>query len=136
MYISNQYKLAFLNAPPDYPTLLHHIIHFSESDQFKMIKKVCIETNGNLLAMIGPTDHNTLKMYVKSLCEKLDILHFDIEPTFEQQQNSFNFFPSLEILCHAFSDLIKKFGWSHAAVIYNSKTSKFKLLLFFFINIF
>jgi hypothetical protein len=124
VYISNQYKLAFLNAPPDYPTLLHRIIHLSRSDQqLNTIKKICKHTNGNMLAMIGPRNDNSLKMYVKSLCEQLDVLHFDIEPSFDRNINSFNFYPSLEVLCHAFSDLIKKFEWTHAAVIYNSRTS-------------
>jgi hypothetical protein len=86
--------------------------------------KVCKDTSGNILALIGPQE-DTLKLYVKSLCEELELIHFDIDPSLEASY-SFNLYPALDVLCHAFSELIKNFEWKHAAIIYNAKTSKFK----------
>ena len=44
VYISNQYKLTYLNTPSNYPTLLHKIIHISKIDQLKTIKKSNLKT--------------------------------------------------------------------------------------------
>lgn len=121
IYISNQYKLASINAPPNYPTLMHKIFHISKADQLKTINKVCHETSGNILALVGPQDE-TFRIYVKSMCKELDILHFDIEPNL-QPSHSFNLYPSLDVLCQGFADLIKKFGWKHVAIFYDPKSS-------------
>lgn len=121
IYISNQYKLASINAPPNYPTLMHKIFHISKADQLKTINKVCHETSGNILALVGPQDE-TFRIYVKSMCKELDILHFDIEPNL-QPSHSFNLYPSLDVLCLGFADLIKKFGWKHVAIFYDPKSS-------------
>ena len=64
-----------------------------------------------------------VKLYVQSLCEQLDLIHFDVEPSLEATY-SFNLYPSVDVLCQAFVDLIKKFEWKHTAIIYDSKTSK------------
>jgi hypothetical protein len=84
---------------------------------------VCKDTSGNILALIGPQGA-TLKLYVQSLCEQLDLIHFDVEPSLEASY-SFNLYPSVDVLCQAFVDLIKKFEWKHTAIIYDSKTSIF-----------
>lgn len=39
VYISNQFKFSFINAPPNYPTLMHKSIHINNADQLKTIKK-------------------------------------------------------------------------------------------------
>ncbi len=36
---------------------------------------------------------------------------------------SFNLYPSSDILCRMYGDLIKRFQWKHAAIIYDTKTS-------------
>ena len=150
IYISNQNKLAGFNSASSHPTLLHKIIHFNKQDQLKTIKNsnnyaskrlilifkieklmivkflVCKETSGNLVALVGPHE-NVLKSYVKSLCQDLELIHFDIEPTLDPSY-SFNFYPALDVLCQAFSDLIKTFEWKHTAIIYNSNTSLLRLI--------
>jgi hypothetical protein len=75
-----------------------------------------------MLALIGPQEE-TLKLYVKSLSEQLNIIHFDIEPSLDPSY-SFNFYPSMDVFCRGFADLISKFEWRHVAIIYDSKTSK------------
>jgi hypothetical protein len=39
VYVSNQYKLSFLNTLPTHPTLLHKIIHVSKIDHLRTMKK-------------------------------------------------------------------------------------------------
>ena len=39
VYISNQYKFSFINAPPNSPTLLYKTIHVNKIDQLKTVKK-------------------------------------------------------------------------------------------------
>lgn len=78
-----------------------------------------------MLSLIGPQDEIT-KLYIKSLSEELNLIHFDIEPSLESTY-SFNLFPSLDILCHGFAELVKRFEWKHLAIIYDSKTSNFTL---------
>lgn len=150
IYVSNQNKLAGFNSASSHPTLLHKIIHVNKQDQLKTIKNsndyaskrlnfifklkkliivkflVCKETSGNLVALVGPHE-NVLKSYVKSLCQDLELIHFDIEPTLDPSY-SFNFYPALDVLCQAFSDLIKTFEWKHTAIIYNSNTSLLKFI--------
>ena len=82
---------------------------------------VCAETSGNIVAYIGPRDHS-LKLYMQSFCEQYNMIHFDTEPSFDATY-SFNLFPSMEIICRAYVDLINMFDWKHTAVIYDSKTS-------------
>jgi len=144
VYISNQYKSSYLNAASNYPTLLHKIIHIPKLEQLKAIKKgklffylkkrefvcnlklllllVCKDINGNMLALIGPQEETT-RLYIKSLSEELNLIHFDIEPSLESTY-SFNLYPSLDVLCHGFAELVKRFEWKHLAIIYDSKTSK------------
>ena len=56
------------------------------------------------------------------MAEQLDLIHFDIDPSAEPSY-SFNLYPSGDVICRTFSDLIKLFEWKHLAIIYNSKTS-------------
>lgn len=74
-----------------------------------------------MIALIDPR-LESLKFYSRSLSENLDLIHFDIEQNSEPSY-SFNLFPALDVMCQAFSDLIKKFEWKHAAIIYNSDTN-------------
>lgn len=62
------------------------------------------------------------KLYSRSLSENLNLIHFDFEPKTEPNY-SFNLYPALDVMCQAFSDLIKKFQWKHAAIIYNSENN-------------
>lgn len=70
---------------------------------------------------MGPHD-DAFKLYIKSMCHELDIIHFDIDPALEPS-HSFNIYPSLDVLCTGFADLIKKFGWKHVAILYDPKSS-------------
>jgi hypothetical protein len=74
-----------------------------------------------MLALVGPSEDLT-QLYVKSLSEELDLVHFDIEPKLYNSY-SFNLHPSLEVLCNGFAALVKKFEWKHVAIIYDAKTS-------------
>lgn len=74
-----------------------------------------------MLALIGPQEETT-RLYIKSLSEELNLIHFDIEPSLESTY-SFNLYPSLDVLCHGFAELVKRFEWKHLAIIYDSKTS-------------
>lgn len=74
-----------------------------------------------MIAIIDPR-LGSFKLYSRSLSENLDLIHFDIEQNSEPSY-SFNLFPALDVICQAFSDLIKKFEWKHAAIIYNSDTN-------------
>lgn len=74
-----------------------------------------------MIALID-TRSESQKLYSRSLSENLNLVHFDIEPKSEPNY-SFNLYPALDVLCQAFSDLIKKFQWKHAAIIYNSDTN-------------
>ncbi|CAF0986150.1 unnamed protein product, partial [Brachionus calyciflorus] len=121
IYFSNQYKNNYLKTLPYYPTLMHKIIHVPQVDQLKTVKQICKDMNGNIIALIDPSIE-TLNIYSRSLCEQLDLIHIDIEPNLEPSY-SFNLYPALDVICQAFADLIKKFDWKHAAIIYNSKTN-------------
>ena len=80
-----------------------------------------------MLALIGPHEES-LKLYVKSLSKDLELIHFDIEPT-QNPTYSYSLFPSLDIVCNAFADLIRKFEWKHVVILYDSKTSKNRINL-------
>ena len=75
-----------------------------------------------MITLIG-SEEETFKNYAQSISEDLDLVHFDIEPSTESS-HSFNLYPSSDTLCKTFGDLIKRFQWKHAAIIYDSKTSK------------
>jgi hypothetical protein len=75
-----------------------------------------------MVALVGPSD-DIMQLYIKSLSEELNLIHFDIEPKLYNTY-SFNLFPALDVLCLGYADLVKKFEWKHLAIIYNSKTSK------------
>lgn len=74
-----------------------------------------------MIALIGP-NQQSFRQYIQSLSEELDLVHLDIEPSSEPSY-SFNLYPSTDTLCRMFGDLIKRFQWKHAAIIYDSRTS-------------
>ncbi len=78
-----------------------------------------------MVALVGPNE-DVIQLYIKSLSEELDLIHFDIEPKLTNSY-SFNLHPALDVLCMGFAELIKKFEWKHLVIVYNSKTSKLNL---------
>jgi hypothetical protein len=75
-----------------------------------------------MVALVGPSE-DVMQLYIKSLSEELDLIHFDIEPKLTNSY-SFNLHPALDVLCLGYADLIKKFDWKHLVIVYNTKTSK------------
>ena len=78
-----------------------------------------------MLALIGPNE-DLIQLYVKSLSEELDLIHFDVEPKLYNSY-SFNLHPSLDVMCLGYAALVKKFEWKHVAIIYDAKTSKIEI---------
>jgi hypothetical protein len=74
-----------------------------------------------MLAFIGSYD-SQLESYIESLCEELDLVHIQTKPS-TISRYSFNIYPSFDVICTAFADLINLFQWKHAAVFYNLETS-------------
>ncbi len=74
-----------------------------------------------MITLIGPSEP-TFKHYAQSLSEDLDLIHFDIDPAGEPSY-SFNLYPSINTLCRMFGELIRRFQWKHAAIIYDGRTS-------------
>ena len=75
-----------------------------------------------MLGYIGSYE-NQLESFIESMSEQLDLIYIRTKPS-SISNRAFNIFPSLDLVCTAFADLIILFEWKHAAIFYNLETSK------------
>jgi hypothetical protein len=75
-----------------------------------------------MLGFIGSYD-SQLESYIESMSRDLNLLHIQTKQRLSTRF-SFNIYPSIDVVCNAFVDLIELFQWKHAAIIYNLETSK------------
>jgi hypothetical protein len=66
-----------------------------------------------------------LESFVESMSEQLNFILMKTKSSSSSlSRNSFDIYPSYNLICTAFSDLVNYFQWKHAAIFYNLDTSK------------
>jgi hypothetical protein len=76
------------------------------------------------VGFIGKAHDKAVQTYVSSISRELDLVYLDTGSDL-QAMNAFAIFPSVDIVCQAFANLIFFFKFKHAAILYNTKTSNF-----------
>jgi hypothetical protein len=74
-----------------------------------------------MVALTGYYNEQILS-YVEAISKEFDLINVQTKPS-KVADYSFNFYPSNDVLCNAFKDLLSYYKWKHATVFYNSETN-------------
>jgi len=109
-------------------TLTTLIETISANDSFHVDKKVCGILRHGVVAIFGPLSSPT-SIHVQSICDALEIPHIETRWDFQLERDdlSINLYPRPQVLSHAYTDLIKAWGWTHFAILYEENEGIMRL---------
>ena len=74
-----------------------------------------------MIALTGYYNDQILS-YVEAISKEFELINIQTKPS-KNSEYSFNFYPSNDVLCNAFKDLLSYYQWKHATIFYNSETN-------------
>ncbi|GAB6033669.1 hypothetical protein CHUAL_013728 [Chamberlinius hualienensis] len=116
------------NLPSDV-RLVAHIKEVPPGNSFQVSKQACLLMKNRVAAIFGPQNRDSW-MHVQSMCNYMEILHFDTRWNYNWEpitHNAINVYPYGPLLGKVYSSLIKLFKWQSFAVIYQDNEGLIKL---------
>ncbi|XP_013407964.2 glutamate receptor ionotropic, kainate 2 [Lingula anatina] len=89
-------------------------------NSFDASKKACYQIGRGVASVMGPDDPY-LSSHVSSICNALDIPHFEIGPNVFQQNrvpSSINIHPDLSVLNSLYHDILEYYQWKDFVILY------------------